>query len=110
MSHYTGSVPDTRPDDWSINALCATDQFAGRRDLWFPTPGDDAAIAEARSVCKQCPVRQECLTAALREEGGVHPYKRHGIRAGMTGHQRRSLYEKLRARRKRARETQRAAT
>lgn len=110
MSHYTGSVPEAeRPDDWRLNALCATDQFAGRRDLWFPTPGDERTIAEARSVCAECLVRQACLVEALREEGGVHPDRRHGIRAGMTGYQRRSLYEKLRARQRKAREARQAA-
>ncbi|WP_327592499.1 WhiB family transcriptional regulator [Streptomyces chartreusis] len=103
MNHYTGAVPDTqRLVDWRTFGACR----AVDPDLFFPNPGDTRGIEAAQQICATCPVpaRMACLTEALREEGGRQPSNRHGIRGGLTGTQRRSLYEKQRSRRKRARE------
>lgn len=110
MSHYTGSVPNTTEPAraWLRQALCATDQYAQQRDLWFAHPTDHTGRAKAAAVCAACPVRMACLIDALREEGGRHVDTRYGIRGGLTGKQRRSLYEKQRARRKKAREARKA--
>lgn len=100
---YTGQIPDTeRPVDWRTAGPCRTED----PDLFFPNPGDTRGIKAAQQICATCPVaaRMACLTDALREEGGRQPANRHGIRGGLTGSQRRSLYEKQRARRKQARE------
>lgn len=105
MSHYSGSVPDTEPArKWLLQAACAGPDYEGRRDLWFPTPGDQYAREAAIAVCTSCPVRRACLTDALAEEGGSGHEKRHGIRGGLTSRQRRTLYERvLKARAGRAR-------
>lgn len=39
---------------------------------------------EARRICRSCPVREECLTAALEEERGLHATMRVGVRGGLT--------------------------
>ncbi|MGO4630540.1 WhiB family transcriptional regulator [Streptomyces sp. 2RAF24] len=44
---------------WSTAGLCA--QVDPR--LFFPTKGQ--SVAEARGICMACPVRAECLAAAL---------------------------------------------
>lgn len=106
MSHYSGSVPDTEPGRaWLLRAACAGPEYDGRRDLWFPTPGDQITRKTAVAVCTTCPVRMACLTDALREEAGMHHDRRHGIRGGLTGRQRRGLYERAMRRRKKSRRT-----
>jgi hypothetical protein len=50
-------------------------------DLFFPESGADTSYA--RSICKSCPVRRQCLDYAL--ESG----QKHGIWGGMTESQRR---------------------
>jgi len=52
-------------------------------DLFFPQPGADTAYA--RSICRSCTVRTQCLDYAL--ESG----QKHGIWGGMTESQRRRL-------------------
>ncbi|MFJ4926890.1 WhiB family transcriptional regulator [Streptomyces sp. NPDC088736] len=97
MTHYQGSVPDTRrAPDWRDNAECARPEYEGHRDLWFPSPGDHTALNLARTICSTCPVRRTCLTEALRNEGGRAHANRHGVLGGLSGRQRRALYERLR--------------
>lgn len=86
-------VPDSA---WRLQALCAGPAYEGQRDLWYPMPSNERGIAAAQSVCRACPVRQACLDEALREEGGRGHEARHGIRGGLTGSQRRRLYERKR--------------
>lgn len=86
------------PTSWRARAACAQPAYDGRRDLWF-APIDSEDAAEAKQVCVGCPVRQACLTAVMAEEGAAHRQYRHGIRAGLTGSDRRRLYEVLRERR-----------
>lgn len=94
---YTGSVPDTEPAvDWRTDAVCATDQFAKHRNLWFPNPGDTEATDAAKSVCAACPVRRACLADALTEEGGRTAANRFGVRGGKTHSQRYHLYSRSR--------------
>lgn len=63
--------------DWSVWAKCR-----GMGDALFPEPADQK---RARLLCKDCPVRLECLAEALdhRIEWGVW--------GGMTERERRSL-------------------
>lgn len=44
-------------------------------DFFFPDPSDDLGIAQARSICYQCPIREACLEYALA----------NGIRDGVWG-------------------------
>jgi WhiB family redox-sensing transcriptional regulator len=52
-------------------------------DLFFPQPGADTSYA--RSICRGCPVRIQCLDYALLSG------QKHGIWGGMTESQRRRL-------------------
>ena len=51
----------------------------------------------ARAICAGCPVRQECLDAAMKEEIYLcndHPMQmqhRHGVRGGLTPSERAAL-------------------
>lgn len=76
----------------AVHVPCADDPEA-----WFPTAGpqgrkqsDQAArdhalhIAYLRSVCAACPVREPCLTDALRWDD-------EGFRAGLTEEERRGI-------------------
>ena len=82
---------------WTDQALCADPAYADERDdLWFAHPVQQKdAVAEAVAICHQCPVRQKCLNAALAFERGAHRMNRYGIFGGLTGSQRRRLYEAL---------------
>jgi WhiB family redox-sensing transcriptional regulator len=51
----------------------------------FPEPGDKIGEREAKAVCKECPVRRECLIAALTER---HP---DGIWGGFTTRERQRI-------------------
>jgi WhiB family transcriptional regulator, redox-sensing transcriptional regulator len=53
------------------------------------------AYRAARQTCAGCPVRAECLDAAMQQEAPLEDEsrvmnrdRRHGIRAGLTGFQR----------------------
>lgn len=55
-----------RPEPWMVDALCAQIDA----DLWFPEVGGSGA--EAKKVCRRCPVREQCLALALESrEWGV---------------------------------------
>lgn len=66
-------------DPWQAGALCAqTDP-----EEFFPERGGSAR--PAKSVCAQCPVRQECLEYALEND------ERFGIWGGLSEYERRPL-------------------
>ena len=74
-------------DDWRAGALCArTDP-----DLWF-SPGA-LEHKEAKRICRDCPVRSECLSYAL------YTPVDHGIWGGMTERERRKHRRQEAARR-----------
>ena len=83
--------------EWTAQALCADPAYANRRDeLWFAHSLEQKpAIVEAVRICFRCPVRLACLGDALASEGSAHKNDRHGIRGGLTGYQRRLVYEEL---------------
>jgi WhiB family redox-sensing transcriptional regulator len=75
--------------DWRHKAECRTED----PELFFPagTSGPALAqIAEAKTVCRRCPVRQACLEWALTsgQDAGIwggHPDgspSRHNVRTG----------------------------
>ena len=68
-----------RPDDWTLDALCAQVD----PELFFPEKG--GSTREAIAVCRSCEVRAECLQAALDNE------ERFGIWGGLSERQRRRL-------------------
>ncbi|GAA4706488.1 WhiB family transcriptional regulator [Streptomyces youssoufiensis] len=69
----------TTPAPWAASALCAQVD----PELFFPEIGGSSAVT-ARRICAACPVRAECLAAALFEEGDCAPSYRHGIRGGLS--------------------------
>lgn len=60
----SAQIINFRPEgdhEWTRRSACAE---PGTPDM-FPSDGDARAIADARSLCFDCPVRMQCLTAAL---------------------------------------------
>jgi WhiB family redox-sensing transcriptional regulator len=66
---------------WQARAACAQLVALGwEPETWTET--DDPRGA-AGQVCRHCPVREDCLAAALAEEAGRGRRSRHGIRGGL---------------------------
>lgn len=61
---------------WREHAKCA-----GRGDLFF----DDLYEQQAKAICADCPVREQCLEHALRTP------EQYGIWGGMTPRERRRM-------------------
>lgn len=72
-----------RGEDWRERASCTQVPIAGDDDPWFPE-GQNPQWAPARRVCQACPVRLECLDAALVEEYGRGRSSRDGMRGALT--------------------------
>jgi len=74
----------TRDYDWRDDATCRTVD----PELFFPS-GHGSQVTEmeeqAKKVCAVCPVREECLDAAL--EAGDYT----GVRGGLTAKERRGM-------------------
>lgn len=70
-------------DPWEYDAACA--EIGG--DAWFAGLDDPAAANAAKKMCNTiCPVRDECLQVALRDDhrdgvwGGMAAYERSRLR------------------------------
>ncbi|WP_199572680.1 WhiB family transcriptional regulator [Streptomyces murinus] len=87
-------IPKPTDRTWVKLAFCLT---ADPEDF-FPPNQNAAGIAKARSICKQCPVAQQCLADVLAAEGGKTAASRHGVYAGTTPKQRERLYHRMRVR------------
>jgi WhiB family redox-sensing transcriptional regulator len=68
---------------WLEGAACAGAQV----DIFFPVKGE--SYAEARSVCRRCPVLQECRAEIDRVEGRLRGPDAQGFYAGETPAERR---------------------
>jgi WhiB family redox-sensing transcriptional regulator len=77
-------LPVAKPvdDGWRADAACTGMDV----NLWFLPRS--VHPAQALEVCAGCPVREQCLDAALLEEGTASP---HGVRGGLTAAQRMRL-------------------
>lgn len=64
---------------WLDDGRCR--QIGG--DLWFPDKGQSAA--EAKRICRGCPVQQACLAWAVATKPGS------GVFGGLTARERRRL-------------------
>jgi WhiB family redox-sensing transcriptional regulator len=64
---------------WASEAKCLT----ADPDVFFPEKG--GSTREAKRICSECPVRDECLEYALEED------ERFGIWGGMSERERRKL-------------------
>ena len=85
-----GKTSLIRDYSWRIDAECQnypTEMFFGEVYGW------DAPMV-IKATCNRCPVRQECLDAALWEEQDT-PTTRFGIRGGMTWKQRANFWRAL---------------
>jgi WhiB family redox-sensing transcriptional regulator len=78
---------------WRTNAACA-----GRGAQFFPEPGIARIdYAKARLVCAACPVREQCLTAAMAAEGSADGRSRYGMWGGLTPDERAGRYREAHA-------------
>jgi WhiB family redox-sensing transcriptional regulator len=68
--------------DWRANGLCSQ----ADPDLWFAVGALEHK--RAKTICRQCPVRRECLVYAMDEPVD------HGIWGGLTERERRSFRRK----------------
>jgi len=68
-----------KPPRWMAYALCAQVD----NDVFFPEKG--ASVRVAKTVCRRCDVRKECL------EYAVNTGERFGVWGGMSERERRSL-------------------
>ena len=75
------SAPDLmgEREPWMDDAACA--EVGG--DLWFPEKG--GATKDAKTICAACPVREECLAYAIRND------EEHGIWGGVSRMERRRM-------------------
>lgn len=64
---------------WMAEALCRGTDPA----VWFPTRGGPAGVQKA--LCRACPVRAQCLAAAMRHGETI------GLWGGLSGLERRGL-------------------
>jgi WhiB family transcriptional regulator, redox-sensing transcriptional regulator len=73
------------PDTWLLNANCR-----GRTELFFAPDESESRRerrrreAQAKAVCEECVVREQCLTEALQAD------ERFGIWGGLTERERRA--------------------
>lgn len=79
-------------NEWTVSALCAQVDA----ELFFPPDGMRGEKLEqwehdARQICRECPVRRECLDEAMRREKGKGRAYRHGMWGGLTPEERISL-------------------
>src|SRR4051794_38068927 len=58
---------------------------------WYPRLGDAFTAAVAKTVCRSCPVRAECLADAIAVEADGFVF---GIRGGLNAAERRALPER----------------
>lgn len=76
---FAALIKPTPDSTWQDSALCAqTDP-----DAFFPEKG--GSTREPKKICLDCPVRQECLEAALARD------ERFGIWGGLSERERRKL-------------------
>ncbi|MFD3531374.1 WhiB family transcriptional regulator [Streptomyces sp. NPDC058664] len=72
--------------DWRIKAVCREEEDP---DLFFPVGSTGPAslqAQEAKTVCRRCPVRRQCLAWAMEERqdfgvwGGLDEAERRALR------------------------------
>lgn len=75
------SLIEYQNDNWRAEALCAGQP----QEMFFPEDKKDVS-KEARQMCAECPVKEECLAFAIRTGekhglwGGLSPKKRRPLR------------------------------
>lgn len=85
MSHYTGSVPESRrAADWRSAAACRTED----PEIFFAselTAEGQANIRHAKVICWRCPSMQECGQWAIDTRQGF------GVFGGISEKERRTI-------------------
>lgn len=69
-------------ESWELQAACRTPDGVDAHDLAAEHPTSARATEFARTYCRPCPVRVECLRAATGRD------ERHGVWGGLTTTQR----------------------
>ncbi len=59
-------------------------------ELFFPAESDDAGAERAKAICRQCPVRRECVAYALADPN------LEGVWGASTDRERRNRRHRLR--------------
>jgi hypothetical protein len=78
----TISTPSSSPEHWRQHAACSNED----PEFFFPVadgPDYECQVAKAKAVCRDCPVRQQCLDEALTRIP-------EGVAGGMTAEERRA--------------------
>lgn len=81
MTGYKVTAPPA-PAGWRTDALCL--QYT--TDTFFPDTGSKDIAADARKICRACPVTAACLNFAMSQENGLQ-----GVWGGTTGKDRAAL-------------------
>ncbi|WP_039631344.1 WhiB family transcriptional regulator [Streptomyces sp. 769] len=92
ITKYDSPAPDLRgiaDHSWHARGLCHGMDPADADELFFHTPRDHEAIAEAKRTCAACPVKKDCFNYAVDNE------IRYGIWGGLTAKERQSWLAKL---------------
>lgn len=74
------------PAAWTADAACV----GTPPEAWFPGVGEPVTLL--RRICRDCPVRTECLNLAMRAENThVGRDHRHGVYGGLSPAERHAL-------------------
>lgn len=68
-------------EEWFKSASCSRED----PEMFFPQRAKSKAEADAMQVCRECPVRQECLDYALEHE------ERFGVWGGVSERERKAM-------------------
>ncbi|WSQ12949.1 WhiB family transcriptional regulator [Streptomyces sp. NBC_01231] len=74
---------------WHTRSVCDGMDPEDADATFFPLPRDHEAIAEAKELCAQCPVRRDCLNYALEND------LKEGVWGGLTEAERRPWHDGL---------------
>lgn len=91
------TVTPILPSNWRDQALCAE---VGSETFFVDDVDSQEALRQAnekypaaRRICRECPVREQCLETEMRIEGSKHATHRFGIFGGLSPYQRHQLYK-----------------
>lgn len=90
MRKFVNDIIINSKETWRQQGICSH----ADPDIWFPGTGQSAKAKLAIELCLQCPVRIECLEAALTAED-----EERGIWGGTTMKERKEMRETLARRR-----------
>lgn len=89
----TPLIPAPATKGWEASAAC---RRPGADPSWWSASPNTSESARARAWCAGCPVAAQCLELAMDAEGSTAAGHRYGVFGGLTGPQRRDLYDKRR--------------